>query len=106
HQGRSVDERRSPAGDWIIGNPAVRRDGRNARLIRAELGVEKKLDAAPGPKNFILVELDGVADVDVEQIVADEPGGDLGRPPGRVRIELLPADLQLEQIVACGRGLE
>ena len=51
------------------------------------------------------MELDVVAHVDVEQVVADKSGDDLGRPPRRVPEELAVADFHLEQIVAGGRRL-
>ena len=51
------------------------------------------------------MELDVVADIDVEQVVADQAGGDLSRSPGAVLVILLLADLHLEQVVAGGRRL-
>jgi hypothetical protein len=51
------------------------------------------------------VELHGVAHVDVEQVIADQPGRDLGRSPWRTPPVLLVADLHLEQVVAGGGGV-
>ena len=48
------------------------------------------------------MELHGVAHIDVEQVVADEAGRDLGRAPRRISPVLLVADLHLEQVVAGG----
>ena len=70
--------------------------------LGAELGVHEKFDAAPGLKNFVLVELHGIAHVDVEQVLADEPGRDEGRAPGRVSPIFGVLDSHPEQVVAGG----
>ena len=49
------------------------------------------------------MELHGVAHIDVEQVVADQAGRDLGGAPRRISPVLLVADLHLEQVVAGGR---
>src|SRR5262249_59896944 len=62
----------------------------------------EQFDAAPGHQNFILVELHGIAHVDVEQVVAGEAGGDQGRSPRRISVVSRVLDLHLEQVVAGG----
>ena len=93
-QNRRLEDRRTEAGRRLVVAALV--DRRHA----AELGVHEELDAAPRHQDFVLVELHGVAHIDVEQVVADEAGRDLGRAPRRISPVLLVADLHLEQVVA------
>ena len=74
-QNRRLEERRAEAGRRLVVAALV--DRRHA----AEFGVHEELDAAPRHQDFVLVELHGVAHIDVEQVVADQAGRDLGRAP-------------------------
>ncbi len=56
-------------------------DRRSRGRIGTVFDIEEQLDGPARLQDLILVELRGVADIGVEQIVADQAGGDLDRAP-------------------------
>src|SRR5215210_2569670 len=81
------------------------RDKSHSAQRALELHICECPDADAGHEHFVLIVSDGIADVPVQKIVADETDGHFSRAePARIELGLV-ADLGLQQIVAGSRRL-